>query len=145
MFTCNTRALQSTYPVHCSCILSICIETIWIRLACMSTHLPSHCPLYVVRMSRKYVVNCRCGWSTQSEIFVAILARVVDLKQNQAIFSPHLTVWLCLQLAQMSISRDLAIFVLNPHACPLGYVIITMQGTSSRKIHPAIILYQHQS
>ena len=50
--------------------------------------------------------------STKCKIFVSILACVVELKQNQACFSLHLTVWSRLQLAQMSISRDLMIFML---------------------------------
>ena len=51
------------------------------------------------------------AWSTQSIIFVVILARVVNLKQNKASFLPHLTVCLCLQLTQMSIFQDLVIFM----------------------------------
>ena len=47
----------------------------------------------------------------QRKAFVVILVRVVDLKQNQASFLLHLTVWSCLQFAQMSVSRDMVIFV----------------------------------
>ena len=46
---------------------------------------------------------------------------VVDLKQNQASFSPRLTVWSCLQLVQMPISRDLAIFVPTTTDLPLAH------------------------
>ena len=44
-------------------------------------------------------------------LLVAILARVIDLKQSQASFLSHLTVWLCLQFTKMPSSRDLATFV----------------------------------
>ena len=44
-------------------------------------------------------------------IFVTILARVINLKQSQASFLPHLTVWSYLKFAQMPISWDLAIFM----------------------------------
>ena len=42
---------------------------------------------------------------------MVILARVVDLKQSQASFLPHLAVWSYLQSAQMPTSWGLAIFV----------------------------------
>ena len=53
---------------------------------------------------------------------MAILARVVDLKQSQASFSMHLTIWL--YLAQMCISQDRAIFVPT-----------TTDGTTSPLVH----------
>ena len=46
-------------------------------------------------------------------LFVAILACVIDLKQSQASFLSHLTVWSYLQFAQMPTFQDLAIFVLT--------------------------------
>ena len=45
----------------------------------------------------------------KTPLLVAILARVVDLKQSQANFLSYLTVWSYLQVVQMPISRDLAI------------------------------------
>ena len=65
----------------------------------------------------KHMVNRKCGqwaWSTQNTIFVVILAHVLDLKQSQASFLPHLTVWPYLQFAQMPTSQDLAMFVPTP-------------------------------
>ena len=56
-----------------------------------------------MRMCMKHTIDRGCGrqaWSTQNAIFVAILARVVDLNN-----------FVHLQFAQMPTSRNLAIFV----------------------------------
>ena len=97
-----TRALENTYPMRTVHILPSLPLTVHERP--LPTYLSA-----VVRMSRKRMVNNRCGrqaWSTQNTIFVAILAHVVDLKKSQAGFFNSLIVLTIRSDAYISRSGD---------------------------------------
>ena len=76
---------------------------------------------------RKHMVNCRlCAWTESTWPTVGVVHRrgqhktqyfwlswLVSSINVEPVFLPHLTVWSCLQFAQMPTTRDLAIFVLT--------------------------------
>ena len=63
---------------------------------------------YVVRISRKQGVRL-IGVANKNAVLWHAWALPNDLKHNGASFSTILTVWLCLRVAQVPKSRDLAI------------------------------------
>ena len=145
-----TRALQSTYPAHCICIYLRAV----LICACMCLLTRPVCRKHMA-CSAVGAVN-RCG--QQNTLFVMLVGRAKDSKHTEASISPTLTGSLCLYVAQMPRTREVAIFVpttddrrqqmmtdktdcFTPCACAQGNITIQLTLVVSSSVLLDIVPY----